>query len=130
MPHKVAIIALADRVSVTARIAGAANALRLGIDGQLEAEMVDGEGFVWGVQAKGQRLDGIGALVVGAGGVGSAIVASVARLALFDPKSVSYPGPGAAAAGGLSRAAGGNRQQGSGGVRAGRQRLAPGDEPG
>ena len=89
MPHKIATLGLADRVSVTARIAGAANALRLGVDGALEADMFDGEGFVLGVQAKGQRLDGIGALVVGAGGVGSAIAASLARagvsrLALFD----------------------------------------------
>lgn len=90
MPHKGATIGLADRVSVTARIAGAANALRLADDGALEADMFDGEGFVLGVLAKGQRLDGIGALVVGAGGVGSAIAASlakagVARLALYDP---------------------------------------------
>ncbi|MFC3629300.1 shikimate dehydrogenase family protein [Paracoccus angustae] len=90
MPHKVATIGLADRVSVTARIAGAANALRLGVDGALEADMFDGEGFVGGVLAKGQRLEGIDALVVGAGGVGSAIAASlakagVARLALYDP---------------------------------------------
>ena len=94
MPHKIATIALADRVSVTARIAGAANALRLGVDGALEADMFDGEGFVLGVLAKGQRLDGIGALVVGAGGVGSAIAASlaragVARLAIFDPNAAA-----------------------------------------
>lgn len=92
MPHKVATIGLADRVSVTAQIAGAANALRLGADGALEADMFDGEGFVLGVLAKGQRLEGIDALVVGAGGVGSAIAASlaragVARLAIFDPNA-------------------------------------------
>ncbi|WP_347138586.1 shikimate dehydrogenase [Paracoccus sp. SSK6] len=94
MPHKVATIALADRVSVTAQIAGAANALRLGEDGALEADMFDSEGFVLGVLAKGQRLDGIGALVVEAGGVGSAIAASlakagVARLSLYDPNAAS-----------------------------------------
>ncbi|WP_295042989.1 ThiF family adenylyltransferase [uncultured Paracoccus sp.] len=97
MPHKVATVGLADRVSVTARIAGAANALRLGADGALEADMFDGEGFVLGVRAKGQRLDGIAALVVGAGGVGSAIAASlaragVARLALFDPNPAATQG--------------------------------------
>lgn len=94
MPHKVATIGLADRVSVTARIAGAANALRLGVDGTLEADMFDGEGFVLGVLAKGQRLQGIDALVVGAGGVGSAIAASLARagvtrLAIFDPNAAA-----------------------------------------
>lgn len=90
MPHKVAAVALADRVSVTARIAGSANALRLGQDGGIEADMFDGEGFVRGVRAKGVTLPGGSALVVGSGGVGSAIAASlaragVARLALFDP---------------------------------------------
>jgi shikimate dehydrogenase len=90
MPHKVATVGLVDRVSTTARVAGAANAVRLGADGALEADMFDGEGFVRGVERKGQRLAGASALVVGAGGVGSAIAASlaragVARLALFDP---------------------------------------------
>ncbi|KRW94767.1 shikimate dehydrogenase [Paracoccus sp. MKU1] len=90
MPHKVTTLALADRVSVTARIAGAANGLRLAEDGALEADMFDGEGFVRGVLNKGQALQGRSALVVGCGGVGSAIAASlarvgVARLALYDP---------------------------------------------
>jgi shikimate dehydrogenase len=94
MPHKVATIGLADRVSVTAQVAGSANALRIGSDGALEADMFDGEGFVLGVLAKGQRLNGIDALVVGAGGVGSAIAASlakagVARLSLYDPHAAS-----------------------------------------
>jgi shikimate dehydrogenase len=94
MPHKITTIGLADRVSVTAQIAGSANALRIGPDGALEADMFDGEGFVLGVLAKGQRLDGIDALVVGTGGVGSAIAASlakagVARLGVFDPNTAS-----------------------------------------
>ena len=97
MPHKVATVALADRVSVTARIAGAANALRLGADGLLEADMFDGEGFVAGVLGKGQKLADRAALVVGCGGVGSAIAASlakagVARLALFDPNAAMAEG--------------------------------------
>lgn len=94
MPHKVSTLALADRVSVTARIAGAANGLRLAGDGALEADMFDGEGFVRGVLAKGQELQGRSALVVGCGGVGSAIAASlaragVARLALYDPAAAN-----------------------------------------
>lgn len=92
MPHKGATVALADRVSVTARIAGAANALRLGDDGKLEADMFDGEGFTAGVLNKGQDIAGRSVLVVGAGGVGSAIAASLAkagaaRLAIFDPNA-------------------------------------------
>lgn len=92
MPHKVATVGLADRVSVTARIAGSANALRLGDDGKLEADMFDGEGFTSGLLNKGQDIAGRSVLVVGAGGVGSAIAASLAkagaaRLAIFDPNA-------------------------------------------
>ena len=105
MPHKVATVALADRVSVTAQIAGSANALRLGSDGLLEADMFDGEGFVGGLVGKGQEITGRSALVVGSGGVGSAIAASLAkagagRLALFDPNAA-----GAEALAGRLRAA-------------------------
>jgi shikimate dehydrogenase len=54
--------------------------------------MFDGEGFVRGILRKGRVLGGARALVVGSGGVGSAIVASLAKagaaeLALFD----AYP---------------------------------------
>lgn len=90
MPHKVAVLGLVDRVSATARIAGAANAIRLGADGALEADMFDGEGFVRGVIRKGQPVAGARVLVVGNGGVGSAIAASLAgagaaEIALHDP---------------------------------------------
>ena len=73
----------------TAKVAGACNAIRLGPDGSLIGDMFDGEGFVRGVLRKGRTLLGARALVVGAGGVGSAIAASLARagvaeLALFD----------------------------------------------
>lgn len=94
MPHKIASIGLADRVSVTARIAGSANALRRAEDGALEADMFDGEGFVRGVRNKGQEVDGKSALIIGAGGVGSAIAASlalngIAELSLYDPKTAN-----------------------------------------
>lgn len=93
MPHKVPTIAIVDRLSTTARVAGSANAIRLAEDGKLEADMFDGEGFVRGLLRKGQKLEQARVLVVGAGGVGSAIAASlaaarVAEIALFDPNSV------------------------------------------
>ena len=47
-------------------------------DGRLLGDMFDGAGFVRGVQRKGCELDGARALVVGCGGVGSAIAASLA----------------------------------------------------
>ena len=49
MPHKKTAIELADEVSPTARIAGAANALLKREDGSLVADIFDGEGFVRGV---------------------------------------------------------------------------------
>ena len=89
MPHKVTTTGLVDRLSPTAAIAGACNAVKLEADGRLSGDMFDGEGFVRGVLRKGHKLDGARALVVGAGGVGSAIAASlakagVAELGLFD----------------------------------------------
>ena len=78
MPHKKTTIELADEVSPTARIAGAANALLKREDGSLLADMFDGEGFVRGVSRKGRKLNHASALVIGSGGVGSAIAASLA----------------------------------------------------
>jgi shikimate dehydrogenase len=89
MPHKVATIPLLDEVMTTASVAGSCNAIRLGPGGTLVGDMFDGEGFVRGVLRKGRVLVGARVLVVGCGGVGSAIVASMAKagaakLALFD----------------------------------------------
>jgi shikimate dehydrogenase len=89
MPHKMIAIELADEVSPTARIAGAANVLRKRDDGSLVADMFDGEGFVRGVLHKGRELAQTSALIIGAGGVGSAIAASLAaagvtRMGLVD----------------------------------------------
>lgn len=92
MPHKVTTVQLVDTVLPTAAIAGSCNAVRREADGRLIGEMFDGEGFVRGVLRKGRKVAGARALVVGAGGVGSAIAASLAKagaaeLALFD----AYP---------------------------------------
>ena len=89
MPHKVATVALLDEVTPTVRIAGSCNAILKRPDGTLLGDMFDGSGFVRGAQRKGCRLKGAKALVVGAGGVGSAIAASlaaagVASIGLFD----------------------------------------------
>ena len=89
MPHKVAAATLVDDVSAAVRIAGACNAVRRMADGRLQGELFDGEGFVRALKRKGCRLTGTRALVAGAGGVGSAIAASLAAagaraIALFD----------------------------------------------
>ena len=94
MPHKVTTVALLDEVTPTVRIAGSCNAVRRAPDGRLHGDMFDGEGFVRGVARKGRRVAGARVLVVGAGGVGSAIGASfaaagVAKLALFDTNAAS-----------------------------------------
>jgi len=94
MPHKINVMALLDEVSITARIAGACNAVRKRADGALIGDMFDGEGFVRGLARKGLHLAGASALVVGSGGVGSAIAASLAkaglaRLMLFDVNEAS-----------------------------------------
>lgn len=89
MPYKVAVVDLVDELSTTAKIAGACNAIKKTAAGKLVGEMFDGEGFVRGVLRKGLLLKGRAVLVIGSGGVGSAIAASlaaagVAKLALYD----------------------------------------------
>ena len=89
MPHKVSVVDLLDEVSPAVRVAGACNALRRDAAGRLVGDMFDGAGFVRGVRRKGVELQGARVLIVGAGGVGSAIAASfaaagVAALSLHD----------------------------------------------
>lgn len=84
MPHKITTMALLDEASTTARVAGSCNAVRLAPDGRLIGDMFDGEGFVRGALRKGVVLEGARALVVGAGGVGSAIAASLAAAGLRE----------------------------------------------
>ncbi len=89
MPHKVATVGLLDEVTATVRVAGACNAVKRLPDGRLVGDMFDGAGFVRGVQRKGFALADKRVLVVGTGGVGCAIAASlagagVAAISLFD----------------------------------------------
>ena len=91
MPHKVATVGLLDEATIAVKIAGACNAVRRTADGRLQGDLFDGEGFVRGVRRNGLRLEGARALVVGCGGVGSAIAASLAAagvgaLTLFDSR--------------------------------------------
>ena len=100
MPNKVTTIELVDELTVTAKIAGAANAILKRPDGSLLADMLDGAGFARGVERKGRKVAGASALVVGSGGVGSAIAASlaaagVATLGLYDARPGSAEALGA-----------------------------------
>ena len=92
MPHKVRTASLLDVRSPAVEIAGSCNAVRRDADGRLVGDLFDGEGFVRGLRRKGCVVDGARALVVGAGGVGSAIAASLAQAAagsivLFDVRA-------------------------------------------
>jgi shikimate dehydrogenase len=97
MPHKVTTVGLMDEISPTARIAGACNAILKRPDGTLLGDQFDGAGFVRGVERKGRALKGARVLVLGSGGVGSPISASlaaagVAELAIFDTNTPSVEG--------------------------------------
>jgi len=97
MPHKVTTVGLMDEVTPTAKVAGACNAVLLREDGTLLGDMFDGAGFVRGIQRKGFQTAGARALVVGCGGVGSAIAASlaaagIAAIGLFDANAASADG--------------------------------------
>jgi shikimate dehydrogenase len=94
MPHKITTLSLMDELTTTAKIAGACNAVLKRPDGSLLGDMFDGAGFVRGMERKGRPIAGARALVVGSGGVGSAIAASLAAgglaaIGLFDAASVA-----------------------------------------
>jgi shikimate dehydrogenase len=97
MPHKISTMGLLDETSTNAKVAGSCNAVRLSPDGKLIGDMFDGEGFVRGLVRKGKEVAGSHVLIVGAGGVGSAIAASLAnagvqRIAIFDPDEITMTG--------------------------------------
>lgn len=100
MPHKVSTLALLDECTPAVEIAGACNAILRRPDGSLLGDMFDGAGFVRGVQRKGLQLAGARVLVVGSGGVGSAIAASLAAagvgaMGLYDVHPASAEALGA-----------------------------------
>ncbi|RZJ18215.1 MAG: shikimate dehydrogenase [Haliea sp.] len=100
MPHKVTTLPLLDAFTPAVEIAGACNAILRRADGSLLGDMFDGAGFVRGVLRKGLQLAGARVLVVGSGGVGSAIAASLAAagvraMALHDVHPASAEALGA-----------------------------------
>ena len=97
MPHKVTVVDLLDESSTTVKIAGSCNALLLRPDGTLVGDMFDGAGFARGLKRKGFAIAGASCLIVGTGGVGSAIAASLAAegpasISLFDTSVVAAEG--------------------------------------
>jgi shikimate dehydrogenase len=92
MPHKVAVVDWLDDASAAVRVAHACNAVRRYEDGKLIGDMFDGEGFVRAAAGAGRKIAGQRVLIVGAGGVGSAIAASCAKagageIAFYDTRA-------------------------------------------
>jgi shikimate dehydrogenase len=78
VPFKARVMPLADRVLESGRQVGAVNVLRREKDGSWSADMFDGHGFVRGLEKNGHNVSGRRALLVGAGGAGSAIAFALA----------------------------------------------------
>ena len=83
IPHKSATVSVGDIATSAALTAGAANAIFRDQDGRIVVDLIDGEGFVRALDVT-TAPDGFdyadsSALIVGCGGVGSAIAASLAE---------------------------------------------------
>jgi shikimate dehydrogenase len=97
MPHKVTTVGLIDEASIAVKIAESCNAVLRRPDGKLLGDLFDGAGFVRGLERNGFEVSGARCLVVGAGGVGSAIAAALAAanpgaVALYDSYAASASG--------------------------------------
>lgn len=93
IPHKAATVGIGDLATREALTAGAANTIFRDAQGRIIADLIDGEGFVRALDITagtgGFDYRKSSALIVGCGGVGSAIAASLAgrgisRLGLVD----------------------------------------------
>jgi shikimate dehydrogenase len=94
MPHKVTTVSLLDEISTAVKVAGSCNAILRRDDGTLLGDMFDGAGFARGLKRKGFVFGAASCLIVGTGGVGSAIAASIAAerpesISLFDTSAPS-----------------------------------------
>jgi shikimate dehydrogenase len=97
VPHKAAVVGLADRCSPMVEVTGSANALRREADGSWYAENFDGSGFVAGLIGAGHDPKGSRVALVGAGGAGSAIAAALLaagadRLSVCDQDTAKLAG--------------------------------------
>jgi shikimate dehydrogenase len=116
VPHKMRMLELVDEVLPTGKRVGAINAVRREPDGRWIGDMFDGKGFVAGLRKHGHEPAGKRALLVGAGGAGSAVgfalaEAGVAKLTVHDSDAAkaerlargiaaAFPKAGAAVGGG------------------------------
>lgn len=92
IPHKFACFSQCESVSERARRLGAVQHMRRTPSGGWHGENFDGVSFIAGAREHGARFEGARALLIGAGGAGSAIAlalleAGVAELAIHDTDS-------------------------------------------
>lgn len=82
IPHKEAVLELADMVTDRAAVIGAANTLVFREDGRIHADNTDGHGFVENLRRNAPEWDPSAgpAAVVGAGGATRAVLASLIEL--------------------------------------------------
>jgi shikimate dehydrogenase len=78
IPHKVAVIPHLDRLTDTGRKIGAINTIVRQTDGSLLGENTDGKGFIQSVTEAGLDLNGVRAVILGAGGAARAISVELA----------------------------------------------------
>jgi shikimate dehydrogenase len=89
IPHKPAAVRHVDALTDRARLVQSVNFIAIGSDGRWTGDIIDGVGFVANLRAQGADPRGKRALLVGTGGVGTAIAfalaeAGVAELAMYD----------------------------------------------
>jgi shikimate dehydrogenase len=79
IPHKEAVMNIADQITDRATLIGAANTLIFREDGKIHADNTDGYGFITNLQdgAPDWKADAGPAVVLGAGGAARAVVASL-----------------------------------------------------
>jgi len=93
VPHKFDCFSLCQTFSDRAKFLNAVNTIRRNQDGTWHGDMLDGLGYIKAIQKKGYDLRDKKALLVGAGGAGSAIghalvLAGVSELCIHDEDNV------------------------------------------
>jgi shikimate dehydrogenase len=84
VPHKFAAFGHCERVSGRARFLSAVNVMRRERDGHWFGDMTDGIALLAALRARGFEANGERALVVGAGGAGSAVALALVEAGIGD----------------------------------------------
>ncbi|HXP77530.1 MAG TPA: NAD(P)-binding domain-containing protein [Stellaceae bacterium] len=79
VPYKARILTFVDRLLPMGEKVGAINAMRRESDGGWTGNMFDGRGLVKAVRTEGHAVEGRRVMLIGAGGVGSAIAVALAE---------------------------------------------------